>query len=264
MADLPGDKTFERYCTFQRGNERGFATRKQHAEVMRALLDRWRCEPLDAMGRGGLFSFPVLLREGILREYRRGGFVGRFLQEGTLTNRPLIEWEVTNRLYAADFPVPAPLGVVWKRRRFLYTGAIATQRIDAVNLAAYLAQPDGDCASLLETAGALIRRMHDLSVFHADLHVGNILVARERPNGEQVYFVDFDNARIAAVSQLDRARNMLRLRRSFLKRGLRMTDFEHVLGGYGPLAVPGWLDSVYEIKGALSDALNRLMGTHAP
>lgn len=217
---------------------------------------------MKAMGRGGLYTFPVLLRKGILREYRRGGIVGRHFREGTLTNRPLHEWDILNRLFNADFPVPDPLGVVWKRRSLLYTGAIATQYIDARNLAEYLANQDESSAKLLETVGALIRRMHDLCVYHADLHVGNILVARDASGGPSIYFVDFDNARVTAVSQLDRARNMLRLRRSFLKRGLRVTDFEHILRGYGPLDVPAWLETAYEIKGALSDALNRRAGAH--
>ncbi|MCC6155617.1 MAG: hypothetical protein IT367_17740 [Candidatus Hydrogenedentes bacterium] len=250
-------KTHERYCTFQRGAEMGFATRAQHASIMRALLDRWNCEPFDAMGRGGLYIFPVLLRKGILREYRRGGIVGGLLREGTLINRPLHEWNVLNWLFNAGFPVPDPLGVVWRKRGLLYTGAIATQRIDATNLAEYLKSSDESHESLLHEIGRRINRMHELCVFHADLHVGNILIASKPTDGNSVYFVDFDNARISSVSRFDRARNLLRLRRSFLKRGLRLTDFEHILRGYGPIAIPEWLQMAYDVRGAFSDRLQR-------
>jgi len=256
-AESASGKTCERYCTFQRGDEMGFATRAQHAPVMRALLDRWNCEPYDAMGRGGLYTFPVLLQKGILREYRRGGIARRLLRKGTLTNRPLHEWNVLNWLYNAGFPVPDPLGVVWRKRGLLHTGAIATQLLDVTNLVEYLQSSDGPHEDLLREVGKRINRMHELCVFHADLHVGNILIASKPIDGNNVYFVDFDNARIASVSKFDRARNLLRLRRSFLKRGLRLTDFEHILRGYGPIAIPEWLQTAYDIRGAVSDRVQR-------
>ena len=59
------------------------------------------------MGRGALYTFPVLRDKGILREYRRGGYVQRFLREGSLTNRPLREWAGISRKthpYANDGP----------------------------------------------------------------------------------------------------------------------------------------------------------------
>ena len=263
MADSNCNNTFVRYCTFQRGNERGFALHTHHAEIMQALIDRGRCEPMTAMGRGALFAFPILPGKGILREYRRGGVMQRFVREGTLTNRPLREWHVLDRLYYANFPVPEPLGVVWQRRRFLYTGAIATRYVDAINLADYVNGTTKPSASVLERIGGLMRTMHDLCVYHADLHVGNVLVAPGPATGEQIFFVDFDNARIAAVSQIDRARNVLRLRRSFLKHGLRMTDFDRILQGYGSIAVPGWLEMAYDIKGAVSDSIARRSGPNA-
>lgn len=262
VADVPGDKTFERYCTFSRGRERGFAVRGHHAEVMRALLDRWRCEPVGAMGRGQLFTFPVLPGKGVLREYRRGGFMQRLLREGSLTNRPLREWEVLNYLYRRDFPVPGPLGVLWRRRNLLVTGAIATQFIDAVNLADFLCTTTGPPEHVLEEVGRLIRRLHDLHVYHADLHVGNILVAAKPFPLGSVYFVDFDNARVTAVTALLRAQNLLRLRRSFAKHRLRMADFERIRAGYGPVVIPGWLESAYEIRSAASDWLNRRTGSN--
>lgn len=256
-AQTATEKIHERYCTFQRANEMGFATRAQHAAVMRALLDRSNCEPFDAMGRGGLYTFPVLLRKGILREYQRGGIVRRLLREGTLTNRPLHEWNVLNWLFNAGFPVPDPLGVVWRKRGLLYTGAIATQFLESTNLVKYLKSPDGPREDVLREVGTRINRMHELCVFHADLHAGNILVTSNPTNGSNVCFVDFDNARISSVSKFDRARNLLRLRRSFLKHGLRLTDFEHILRGYGPIAIPEWLQTAYDIRGAVSDQFQR-------
>lgn len=261
--DETGD-TARAYCAFQRGGECGFALRAQQAEAVGALLDRSGCVAATAMGRGALFTFPLQDGSGVLREYRRGGFVGRFLREGALMNRPLHEWGIVDRLFDAGFPVPEPLGVVWKRRGPLYTGAIASRLVDASNLVEYLKTASGPNAGLLERIGCLVRRMHDLGVYHADLHAGNILAAQDTAGAASpVYFVDFDNARMTGVLPIDRARNLLRLRRSFLKRGLRMTDFESILRGYGPVDVPGWLETAYAIKGAISDTFGRRSNTHA-
>lgn len=263
MAGAPRDTTLEPYCAFQRGAERGFAAREYHTEIIDALLDRGRCEPVSAMGRGALFTFPAPPGKGVLREYRRGGFMQRFLREGTMSNRPSREWAVLHHLLDAGFPAPEPLGVVWRRRGLLYTGAIATRFLDAKNLAEYLGGPAEVSRALLEQVGRLIRRMHDLGVFHTDLNAGNVLIAADPAAQVPIHFIDFDNARFSAMTQFDRARNLLRLRRSFLKQGLRMTDFESILRGYGGIALPGWLEFVYEIKGAVSDVIQRRSGTDA-
>ncbi|HRI87558.1 MAG TPA: lipopolysaccharide kinase InaA family protein [Candidatus Hydrogenedentes bacterium] len=250
-----------RYCAFERLNHNGFALRAAQSRIIPALLDRADCAPVSAMGRGALYRFPLEDGNAILREYRRGGAMQRVLRESFLTNRPLHEWDVLLRLREAGFPVPEPMGVVWSRASGMFRGAIATREVDAIPLSEYLSTTAGDKESVLQSIGKLTRTMHDLGVYHADLHVGNLLVARG--NLRDVCFIDFDNARVGDVTEIDRARNLLRLRRSFVKRGLRYSDFERVRQGYGAVTIPSWLESLYQAKGQVSSAFQGRPGDDA-
>lgn len=208
--------------------------------------------PLNARGRGTVCVFTMADGEGVLRRCRRGGLVGKIVTEGyVLKNRPAAEFRVHEYLYNAGVSVPEPLGVMWERHGAVFRGAIATRRLEAVGLRERLVESNGEERTLLESIGRLIRSMHDAGVYHADLHVENILV-----DGETAYLIDFDNARRHdSLGSVQRARNLLRLRRSFQKLGLPMPGYEAILVGYGPLTFPAWLDAAYRLKAKASDLL---------
>lgn len=247
------------YCAFSRSGSFGYALRGEQDALIPAMLDRAGCQPVDVLGRGAVFTLPLRDGTAIVREYRRGGIVRRALSSGTLVNRPRREWEVLTHVHRRGLPVPQPLAVVWQRRWGLVHGAIATRRVHAQSLIDFLKTEHADRDATLHRVGEVIRYMHELGVYHADLHAGNILVG-----DNEVYIVDFDRATLPyGVPETDRARNLLRLRRSFWKRGLRMTDFERVRFGYGPVAWPQWLEWLYDAKGAASDALRGGLRRHA-
>ncbi len=252
----------DRYCSFERNDCQGFALRSEQSLLIPALLDRETCGPVDGMGRGALYRFPLSAGNGILREYRRGGMMQRLLTEGSLTNRPLREWRVISYLHEKGFPVPEPLGVVWRRAGGLVFGAIATRELDASTLCAWLSARSERSEDMLEAVGKLVRVMHDLGVYHADLHVGNVLVS-SGSDASGIYIVDFDKARIGPLTDIQRAQNLLRLRRSFVKRGLRLTDYERIRRAYGAASVPQWLEWLYDAKSALSDSVRSRTGTNA-
>jgi len=183
--------------------------------IQDALLKGVGCSPIDLGGRGTLQQFMLSEGQGIIRVYHRGGIARHLLRNAYYDNRPLREWQVLTSLYAKGFPVPEPLGVCWWRNGVLYGGTIATTQVQATDLATYCVQNPGDDA-LLHAVGSQIRRMHDLGIWHADLQVRNILVTPEKA----VYIIDFDNARtMEPVPELQRARNLLRLRRSLKSTG---------------------------------------------
>ena len=230
--------------------------------VAAALLERERCEPLASLGRGHVFRFPLADGAAILRPYRRGGLVSLLSSDSYLVvNRPRREWDVHVYLYEQGFPVPEPLGVVWERRGLLYRGAFATRWIYAVDILEFARAYPDEASPLLARVGELIRRMHDLGVYHADLQVRNILVRRE---DRDLAFIDFDNARrLQRVSGMARARNLLRLRRSCLKNGMAPDGFAAIQRGYGMQSFPWWLDRAYRVKGTLSDAAGGHERMHA-
>jgi 3-deoxy-D-manno-octulosonic acid kinase len=131
----------------------------------------------------------------------------------------------------------------------LYRGAIASREVEGQDLYHYLSSDPPGAESVLERVGELIRRMHDLGVYHADLQVRNVLVA-----DSGLYLIDFDNACLRdELSARQRARNLFRFRRSLHKNGFPARYFEALLRGYGPVSLPGWLDALYRLKGLGSD-----------
>lgn len=228
-----------------------------------ALLRNAGCEPAGVGGRGLLRRFPWENGHGLIRTYRRGG-VARHLPGGffLLQNRALRELEIHCFVFANGLPVPEPLGACWQRAGLWFGGAIATREIEAVNLFDRLEalapriQPDGvkfevndGHVKLMRSCGGIFRRMHDLGVFHADLHAGNVLAA-----SDGLYLIDFDKAvALPRLSRLQRAQNLFRFRRSLEKRGYPPELFEMLCEGYGPAVLPGWMSRVYRTKGRISD-----------
>jgi 3-deoxy-D-manno-octulosonic acid kinase len=220
--------------------------------IASALLGDTDTTPFEAAGRGSVGLFKLADGEGVLRRCRRGGFVGKMVNEGYLfKNRPLVEFRVHEHLYDGGVSVPEPLGVMWEQHGPIFRGAIATRRVEAVGLRTWLAESNGEADLLLASIGRLISSMHDAGVYHADLHVENILV-----DGENAFLIDFDNARChQSLGGIRRARNLLRLRRSFQKWAMAESAFDRILEGYGFITFPAWLDAAYRFKAKASDLM---------
>ena len=225
---------------------------KDSSAVRSALLKEEGLESWKQEGRGTVYRFQLDNGVGVFRRYQRGGFIRYFLKDlYLLDNRPLRELAVTAYAWHRDLPVPEPLGVCWERIGPFFRGAIATRWVDSVMLLDLLRSetlPD----DVLRQIGSVIRQMHEMGIYHADLQVRNILVSAGQP-----LLLDFDNARrCPCLGDTDRARNLLRLRRSFDKNGLSEEPFRVILEGYGtlPRAYDQW-DATYRAKGRVSDAM---------
>lgn len=237
----------------QRGGKAALVREGDAACIAAALLEGQGCAALPSAGRGNLLRFACGGEYGLIRRYRRGGVMQRILRDAfILANRPLREFRL--HLYAErqGLSVPPLLGVRWERRGLLLRGAIATQEVPAQTLQEYFENTASPDETMLRGCGALIRRMHDMHVWHADLQVRNILVGEGGP-----WVIDFDNAVLRPhLTPLLRARNLLRLRRSIEKNGLPMALFALLCEGYGIEALPPWLSRIYEGKGRISDAIS--------
>jgi len=244
------------FIEIKQGNACALVLRKQADIISSALFDGAGCRPLDAAGRGAMTQFPLGDgRTGILRVCRRGGLLRRLVKEGfLLRNRPLEEFHVHQAARARGIPAPALLGVRWGRRGTFYFGALATELLPGCDLDAWLranAENPESTAVTLQRCGATIRHMHDNGVYHADLQLKNIFVA---DNG--IFLLDFDRARLHdALSTTQRARNLLRLRRSFEKRGHPVENWRALLDRYGDITFPFYLDAAYRVKAWFSDMI---------
>ncbi|MCK4709599.1 MAG: phosphotransferase, partial [Gammaproteobacteria bacterium] len=61
--------------------------------------------------------------------------------------------------------------------------------------------------------GALIKRLHQANIFHADLNANNILIDEQ----EKFYIIDFDKAEIISSAGSSSEKNIQRLLRSLTK-----------------------------------------------
>ena len=239
------------YSSFSQYGKTALVRDEWRLELAAGFLEGKGCTLSGKAGRGEVLRLTFSGGKAILRRCRRGGLIRHVLCDTYLfSNRPLREFVVHNYLYENGFAVPEPMGVCWERRGFGFRGAIATREVDqAENLLEYLEHAPDEPDFTLERTGRLIREMHDLGVFHADLQVRNILVAPAHP-----YIIDFDRARRRRrLSKMARARNLLRLRRSFSKNFLPLRLFAPIARGYGMDSLPRLLDHFYHTKGVLSD-----------
>ena len=91
---------------------------------------------------------------------------------------------------------------------------------------------------MLRKSGETIRKIHDAGIYHRDLNMNNLFVVED---GESIYVLDFDRAKISdKVGLRKRKGNLRRLLRSarklerYSKSGFSFSDgdFELILRGY--------------------------------
>lgn len=186
---------------------------------------RWRSAGTvedSAAGRGTtLFVESDSLGGFVLRRYQRGGWMAplmtdRYLWTGALRARPVREWRLLARLFAAGLPVPRPVAAGYWRAGPTYRAALLTCRLwGTQSLAQRLSQAPLP-ASTWRAIGACIRRFHQAGVDHADLNAHNVLIDAV----DRAYLVDFDRGRLRRPAAGWRRRNLARLLRSLRKLGV--------------------------------------------
>jgi tRNA A-37 threonylcarbamoyl transferase component Bud32 len=205
--------------------------RPDDAEAVREFLSR----PFPAQsaeeyrGRGRLYRIhrgedkPALL----VKQYLRGGVF-----RGILKDRFLSALRFVSELYltgvAAKQSVPTlkiaalaiqPAGAMFKRA-YLFTEELRDTMDLAEYCKAHANAPPAERRVLASAVAREIRNMHDGGIYHADLHLKNILVKKDDPG--KVYIIDFDNGDyLADMPEERRVENLMRLDRSAEKLNLK-------------------------------------------
>ena len=153
----------------------------------------------------------------VLRRYRRGGWVGRWIRDrylwtGEPRARPVAEWRLLAWAHDAGLPVARPVAACLARSGPFYRAALITARVAGRSLAerAGAGAPD---ARDWTAAGAAIRRCHDAGLDHADLNLHNVLVGDDGA----VWIIDLDRGARRSGPGAWAARNLARLARSLDK-----------------------------------------------
>ncbi len=181
----------------------------------------------ETSGRGAVLIVPHGAETWVVRHYRRGGFVARFIEDhylwlGDERSRSFREWRLLRRLHDAGFPVPNPIAAHVCRKGALYTADIITTYLpDTRKLSAFIAERDvpRDCWRRI---GRMVRAVHAHGVDHPDLTAHNVLLDAR---GE-LFLVDFDNAHVRLPGRWQQL-GVERLQRSLRKVALETgTEFD--------------------------------------
>jgi 3-deoxy-D-manno-octulosonic acid kinase len=168
-------------------------------------------------GRGSAWFVRGEFGAGVLRHYRRGGWMARlsddaFLWRGQTHVRSFNEFALLTELTRAGLPVPAPIAAYYRKASGRYRAAILVTRIYAVaNFVASVAQSPRSAP--WSAAGKAIAQCHRARAHHADLNGHNLLV----DGAGEVHVIDWDKGRIEPTVGNWCRRSLDRLERSLLK-----------------------------------------------
>jgi len=169
-------------------------------------------------GRGQAFFVRIAQTNGLFRHYRRGGILGRIVEDTYIGTAPhasramqefgLLRWA---RLWG--LPVPRPLAAHCEQiGGFRYKADLITEEIPgAESLASALMHRRLDPATW-QAIGAVLHGLHRHQICHADLNCHNLLIDPEA----QVWVIDFDKSHVLPGDAW-KAGNLGRLYRSLKK-----------------------------------------------
>ena len=226
----------------------GFKRIEEHAAIL-IVRDEWAervkavFSPLDrawvriaqrrftARGRSGIASFPMGDDKPpmMVRRYVHGGILAsitRDLYWGF--ERALDELTVAEMAREGEVRTTPPIGILCRKVvgplwRLAYLSEEVTDSEDLIHYCCRVADYPPETAAMekrgvIREAAAQIRRMHDIGIFHADLHLKNLLLQRQPAGAPHVYVIDFDRAVDGpALSLEQRLKNLKRMARSVRK-----------------------------------------------
>lgn len=154
-------------------------------------------------------------------------------------HRTIRELKTSNYLSSQGIPTPEILAVrLIRKGPFHYIDVVSRLVPDSVDLLVYFEKDRQGGVELFRKAGMLIRQMHDLGVYHADLHIKNLLL----DNAGRLWMLDLDKAfRFSILPGFMKRMNLKRFMRSvekWLKKGrvsIPDTWRENLSDGYGTM-----------------------------
>jgi 3-deoxy-D-manno-octulosonic acid kinase len=182
---------------------------------------------IETSGRGEVLIVAHGGETWVLRHYRRGGLVARFIDDhyvwlGAESTRAFREWRLLRNLCAAGLPVPKPIAAHVYRTGVIYTADIITSYLPDTRKLSWFIEQGRTPEDCWRRIGAMIRAVHDAGVDHPDLTAHNVLL----DGAGNTFLVDFDNAQIKPPGDWQRV-GMERFNRSLRKVALETgTEFD--------------------------------------
>jgi 3-deoxy-D-manno-octulosonic acid kinase len=182
---------------------------------------------IETSGRGEVLIVAHGDETWVLRHYRRGGLVSRFIDDhyvwfGEQRARAFREWRLLRELRAAGLPVPNPVAAHVYRTGVIYTADIITSYLPDTRKLSWFIEQGRVPVECWRRIGGMIRAVHDHGVDHPDLTAHNVLL----DEAGQSFLVDFDNAEQKQPGDWQRL-GMQRFNRSLRKVALETgTEFD--------------------------------------
>jgi tRNA A-37 threonylcarbamoyl transferase component Bud32 len=211
-----------------------------------ALIRRQRDKAQFMEGRGVLVSLPIEEKGAermIIRHYEHGGIFRALTKDLFLVgSRPFRELVITEMARKAGLPTIEIL-VAIKRWVFwpFYTADLVSREIpNSIDLMQYFIRWDkaGDHQwlrekrELIRQAGRLVREMHEVGIYHSDLHLKNFIVEMGKQEVGSLHIIDFDRSMTIHPLESDKwLANLVRLDRSVEKwraKGLPITRTDRI------------------------------------
>jgi tRNA A-37 threonylcarbamoyl transferase component Bud32 len=183
---------------------------------------------VDAGRRGTVQEMVVGDGVVVVRRYKHGGLAGKILGNAHWgEGRAVQEICIHETARAAGIECPEVIGFRSERKGMFVQLDLITKKIqDSLSLEGWLktASSSGNRRLSAELA-ALVNRMHEAGLIHADFHVRNILVQTVN-GGERLIVLDWDRGRqVDAVSPEQASQTLFRLNRSMEKYGVSPRHF---------------------------------------
>ncbi|MBO1223261.1 MAG: hypothetical protein JYX80_02420 [Candidatus Scalindua sediminis] len=162
----------------------------------------------------------------VVRDYWHGGFFGKILRDYLWQRlRPFRELSVCEIANERHILTTEIIAIVMKNIVGpLYKCKLVSKEItDTVDLMELLLRSDKNSLlarkrQIISEVAKAIKEMHDVGIYHADLHLKNILIQPTGNGTFKVYIIDLDKSRQFGEIGLNRRRkNILRLDRSLEK-----------------------------------------------
>jgi 3-deoxy-D-manno-octulosonic acid kinase len=167
-------------------------------------INHWQQQHAARLARGGRGNVVFIdaaidgrQHHWVLRHYRRGGLIGKLINDqylwlGADATRCVREWRLLAQLYAQGLPVPRPVAVRYVRSGISYRADLLTETITGARTLTECLEHSILPSVVWQAIGTTIARFHAAGVHHADLNAHNIVFDAQ----QAVILLDFDRGQV--------------------------------------------------------------------
>ncbi len=162
----------------------------------------------------------------VVREYWHGGMVGKILKDyfwdGMRPVRELSVCEAASRggIKTAEIIAIVKNNIFGPFYKFRLVTKEITESIDLIELLLHSGENQlfEQKKEIINDLAKAVNDMHNAGIYHADLHLKNILVKSDPGGGVHVYIIDLDKSKqYEKISFQSKMKNIMRLDRSVVK-----------------------------------------------